>query len=134
MTAARRAASVAAVAALAMTAADASAKPGRLAGSLGIKVPKGAEADVRAVNRATGTVAAARPVGRTGRFRLTLAPATYLVVGTVVTPRGKIVQKRIGVSLRSGQKRKHTSLAARKRKRKRATSATCACASGLTGD
>jgi hypothetical protein len=123
MTAARRVACVAAVAALAMTTADASAKPGRLAGSLGIKVPKGAEADVRAVNRATGTVAAARPVGRTGRFKLTLAPATYLVVGTVVTPRGKVVQKRIGVSLRSGQKRKHTSLAARKRKRKRATSA-----------
>jgi hypothetical protein len=82
MTAARRVASVAAVAAVAVTAADASAKPGRLAGSLGIKVPKGAEAGVRAV-----------------------------------TPRGKVVQKRIGVSLRPGQKRTHTSLAARKRKR-----------------
>jgi hypothetical protein len=110
---------VLAAAALAATAAHASAKPGTFAGSLGIKVPKGAEADVRAVNRATGTVAAARPVGRTGRFTLALAPATYLVVGTVVTRQGKLVQKRIGVSLKSGQKRKRTSLTAPKRNRKR---------------
>jgi hypothetical protein len=44
---------------------------------------------------------------------------TYLVVGTVVTKRGTVVQKRIAVSLKSGQKRKRTSLTARKRKRKR---------------
>jgi hypothetical protein len=111
--------SVAVVLALAAMASTASAKPGTFAGSLGIKVPKGAQADIRAVNRATGTVAAARPVGRTGRFTLSLAPATYLVVGTVVTPRGKLVQKQIGVSLKSGQKRKRTSLTARRRKRKR---------------
>lgn len=110
---------VLAMAALAATAADASAKSGTFAGSLGIKVPKGAEADVRAVNRATGTLTAARAVGRNGRFSLALAPATYLVVGTVVTKQGKLVQKRIGVSLKSGQKRKRTSLAAPKRKRKR---------------
>ena len=113
-------AAVLAVAALGATTAHASAKPGTFAGSLGIKVPKGADADVRAVNRATGAVAAARPVGRTGRFSLSLAPGTYLVVGTVVTARGKVVQKRIGVSLKSGQKRKRTSLRARKRKRGRA--------------
>lgn len=107
------------VLALALSAADASAKPGRLAGSLGIKVPKGAEADVRAVNRATGVVAAGRAVGRSGRYALSLPPATYLVVGTVVTRKGKVVQKRIGVSLKSGQKRKRTSLNAPKRKRKR---------------
>jgi hypothetical protein len=114
-----RAAVTLAIAVLVATAADASAKPGTFAGSLGIKVPKGAEADVRAVDRATGTVAVARPVGRTGRFTLSLAPATYLVVGSVVTRQGKLVQKRIGVSLKSGQKRKRTSLAAPKRKRKR---------------
>jgi hypothetical protein len=111
---------VLAVTALAATAAPASAKPGTFAGSLGVKVPKGAEADVRAVNRATGTVAATRAVGRTGRFTLSLAPATYLVVGTVVTKQGKLVQKRIGVSLKSGQKRRRTSLTAPKRKRGRA--------------
>jgi hypothetical protein len=119
MTAARtRIALAVMVGALAMT-ADASAKAGRIAGTLGIKVPKGAQADVRAVNGATGTVAAARAVGRSGRFKLTLARGTYLVVGTVVTRRGKLVQKRIGVSLKSGQKRKGMSLKARKRKRKR---------------
>jgi hypothetical protein len=101
-----------------MGAAEASAKPGTFARSLGIKVPKGAAAGIRAVNRATGTVAAARPVGRSGRFSLSLAPGQYLVVGTVMTKQGKVVQKRIGVSLKSGQKRKRSSLKARKRKRR----------------
>ena len=105
--------------ALAVTTADAMAKPGTFAGSLGITVKKGAEAEIRAVKRSTGAVAVARPVGRSGRFRLSLAPGQYLVVGTVVTPRGKLVQKRIGVSLKSGQKRKGSSLKARKRKKKR---------------
>lgn len=109
--------------ALAVTTADAVAKPGTFAGTLGIKVQRGAEAEVRAVKRATGAVAEARPVGRSGRFRLSLAPGQYLVVGTVVTPRGKLVQKRIGVSLRSGQKRKGSSLKARKRKRPRSRAA-----------
>ena len=113
-----RAALLLAVVALAATAAPASAKSGTFAGSLGIKVPKGADANVRAVNRATGIVAAARPVGRNGRFSLSLAPGTYLVIGTVVTKQGKVAQKRIGVSLKSGQKRKRTSLKARKRKRR----------------
>jgi hypothetical protein len=118
MRAASSVAVVVAAAALAAPTAQASAKAGTFAGSLGIKVPKGANAEVRAVNRATGMVAAARPVGRTGRFSLSLAPGTYLVVGTVVTKRGKVAQKRIGVSLKSGQKRKRASLKARKRKRK----------------
>ena len=113
-------ASVSVAVALALAAADASAKPGTFAGSLGIKVPRGAEAGIRAVNRATGTVAAARPVGRSGSFSLSLAPGQYLVVGSVVTKQGKFVQKRIGVSLKSGQKRKRSSLKARKRKRRRA--------------
>jgi hypothetical protein len=111
-------AALALLAGLAASTASASAKPGVFAGSLGVKVPKGAQADIRAVDRATGSVAAAKPVGRAGRFSLSLKPGTYLVVGTVVTKRGKLVQKRIGVSLKSGQKRKRTSLKARKRKRK----------------
>jgi hypothetical protein len=58
-----------AVAALAATAASASAKSGTFAGSIGIPVPKGAQADIRAVDRATGAVGAARSVGRNGRWR-----------------------------------------------------------------
>ena len=112
-------ASVFVLAVLALTAADASARPGVFAGSLGVKVPRGAEADIRAVSRATGTVVAARPVSRTGSFSLSLTPGQYLVVGTVVTKQGKLVQKRIGVSLKSGQKRKRSSLKARKRRRGR---------------
>ena len=115
----KKAALLLAVAALAVTAAPASAKSGTFAGSLGIKVPKGADANVRAINRATGAVAAGRSVGRNGRFSLSLAPGTYLVVGTVVTKQGKVLQKRVGVSLKSGQKRKGASLKARKRKRKK---------------
>ena len=110
---------VVAVAVLAAPTAHAAAKRGTFAGSLGIKVPKGANAEVRAVDRATGIVGAARPVGRKGRFTLSLAPGTYLVVGTVVTRRGRLAQRRIGVSLRSGQKRRRTSLTAPKRKRRR---------------
>ena len=108
-----------ALALVAAPAVHAAAKPATFAGSLGIKVPKRATADVRAVDRATGIVAAARPVGRTGRFSLSLPAGTYLVIGTVVTSGGKVAEKRIGVSLKSGQKRKRTSLTARKRKRKR---------------
>jgi hypothetical protein len=107
------------VVALAVTTADAMAKPGTFAGSLGVKVQKGAQAEIRAVKRTTGAVALARPVGRSGRFSLSLAPGQYLVVGTVVTQSGKLVQKRIGVSLKSGQKRKGSSLKARKKKKKR---------------
>jgi hypothetical protein len=112
-------AALAILAALVASTASASAKPGVFAGSLGAKVPKGAQADIRAVNRATGAVAVSEPVRRTGRFSLSLRPGTYLVVGSVVKTGRKLVQKRIGVSLKSGQKRKGTSLKARKRKRKR---------------
>jgi hypothetical protein len=99
------------------SAAHAAGKPGTFAGSLGVKVPKGAAAQVRAVDRATGTVAAARQLGRNGRFTLSLPAGTYLVVGTVMTDR-KVVEKRIGVSLKAGQKRTNSVLTA-KRKRKR---------------
>jgi hypothetical protein len=99
------------------SAAHAAGKPGTFAGSLGVKVPKGAAAQIRALARATGAVAAARDVGRNGRFSLSLPAGTYLVVGSVMTDR-KVVEKRIGVSLNAGQKRKNSVLTA-KRKRKR---------------
>ena len=108
-----------AVATLGATAAHASAKPGTFAGSLGVKVPKGAERRRPRDQPRDGRVAATRVGRQAGRFSLSLAPGTYLVVGTVVTKQGKVVQKRIGVSLKSGQKRKDAKLTARKRKRKR---------------
>ena len=104
--------------ALPLPAAHAAPRPGTFAGSLGVRVPKGAQADLRAIDRATGTIAAARTVGRSGRFSLSLAPGSYLMVGTVVTRQGRLVQKRIAVSLKSGQKRKNARLTARKRKRR----------------
>ena len=98
--------------------AHAAAKRGTFAGSLGVKVPKGAQADLRAINRKTGAIAATRSVGRTGRFSVSLTPGAYLMVGTVVTAQRKVVQKRIAVSLKPGQKRRNTKLTAKKRKRR----------------
>lgn len=100
------------------TAVAVAAKPGTFAGTVGVRVPPGAQADVRAINRATGVVARAGDVSRNGRFSLSLARGTYLVVGTVVTPAGRIVQKDVGVSLRPGQRRRGSSLTARPRKRR----------------
>ena len=100
----------------------AEAKPGTFAGSLGLRVPKGADASVRAISRANRTVTETREVGRRGRFSLRLKPGTYLVVGTVVPKPGggRVALQRVGVSLKSGQVRKRTSLKKRKRKRRRA--------------
>jgi hypothetical protein len=112
--------------ALPATVAHAADKPGTFAGSLGVKVPKGAQADVRAIDGSTGAVAAVRTVGRAGSFSLSLRPGSYLVVGTVVSKQRKLVQKRIAVSLKAGQKRKHASLTAPKRKRKRSRRAQAA--------
>lgn len=112
--------------ALPATVTHAAGKPGTFSGSLGITVPKGGHGEVRAVDRASRAVGAARPVGRTGRFSLSLPAGAYLVIGTVVTPKGKVLQKRIGVSLKPGQKRKSAKLTARKRRRKAKRSAHAA--------
>lgn len=92
--------------------------PGTFAGSLGVQVPRGAEAEVRAIDRSTGAVAATGRVGRTGAFRLRLPAGAYTVIGTVV-PRArgaKPITVVSGVSLRPGQRRTKANL---KRKRKK---------------
>ena len=117
-----------ALAAAVLPAATASgaAKPGTFAGTLGVKVPAGAQADVRAINRASGVVARVDDIGRNGRFSLTMPKGVYLVVGTVITPAGRVIQKDIGVSLRAGQKRRGSRLTARPRKRRPKASAAFA--------
>jgi hypothetical protein len=97
--------------------AQAAAKPGVFAGTLGVKVPKGGHATVRAIDAASSTVVAARDVGRTGAFSLSLPPGPYVVRGVVVPRRGPVVTKTIAVSLKPGQRRTHTKLTARKRPR-----------------
>lgn len=96
--------------------APAAVKRGVFAGSLGVTVPRGADAEVRAVNRATGTLAAAREVGRSGRFTLSLPPGSYTIVGSIVRPGARPTQVVSGVTLKSGQRRTKTNL---KRKRKK---------------
>ena len=74
--------SVCVVVALSVTTAEAMAKPGTFAGSLGIKVPRGAEAEIRAVPRATG-----RSRGAAGRPERALQP---------LAPSGAVPRRRHG--------------------------------------
>jgi hypothetical protein len=103
----------------------ASPRPGVFAGSLGIKVPKGAHATVRAVDAASGVVVAAKDVRRAGTFSLRLPAGPYVVRGVVVPRRGRAIAKAIAVSLRPGQRRRAVKLTARKRRavRRRARAA-----------
>ncbi|MEI2702967.1 MAG: hypothetical protein V9E83_11270 [Baekduia sp.] len=97
-----------------------SAKPGTFAGSLGLTIPKGAEAEVRAIDRASGTITRARGVPRSGAFSLSLPAGQYLVVGSVVPRPGrgaKITQTQVAISLKAGQRRTKSKLTARKKKR-----------------
>lgn len=117
---------LAAMPALALPSAGAAAapRPGTFAGTLGVAIPKGAQAEVRAISGADGRVAATRTVGRNGRFSLTLPPGAYVVAGAVIPAKGatrSLVQTRIGVSLKAGQKRTKASLKAKRRKRRATT-------------
>ncbi len=97
-------------------------KKGTFAGTLGVAVPKGALTSVQAVSRADGTIAASIAARRSGAFSLSLAPGTYLVIGTIV-PRpggGRVTQVRTGVTLKAGQKRAKANLKKAKRERKKA--------------
>lgn len=111
------------------TATSAAPKRATFAVTLGIAVPQGGKGEVRAINRADGTVAAVRSVGRSGRFSLALPAGQYVVVGAVLPGRGRgraLTQTRVAVSLKRGQRRTKASLKARRRrpaKRKRARSA-----------
>lgn len=96
--------------------AGAATPNGTFAGTLGLRIPKGGHATVRAVNVATGVVAAAKDVGRTGAFSLTLPPGPYVVRGVVVPRRGRVVAQAIAVSLKPGQRRRRAKLNARRHK------------------
>lgn len=101
-------------------------KPGTLAGSLGVKVPRGGEAEVRAVDRATGVVAASGVVGRSGAFRLRMPAGAYTVIATVLSPKkgAKPVTVVSAVTLKPGQKRTKANLKRKRKKRpKRARAA-----------
>lgn len=100
---------------LSASADAASPRPGVFAGSLGVKVPKGGHATIRAVGAASGVVVAAKDVGRSGTFNLKLPAGPYLVRGVVLPRRGRAITKTIAVSLRPGQRRKGAKLTARKK-------------------
>src|SRR5215212_3992707 len=104
---------------LATSAGAASPKPGVFAGSLGVKVPKGGHATVRAIDAGSSVIVASKNVGRSGAFSLKLPAGPYRVRGVVLPRRGKVVTKTTAVSLRPGQRRKHAKLTARKKKAKR---------------
>lgn len=108
----RRACSIAGLAAvlatvLAAAAGAATPKAGSLTGTLGVKVPKGAHAELRAVSLADGTVTATRSLPRSGAFKLGLPAGPYLLLGAIV-PRpggGAPTLVRTAVSLKPGQRR-----------------------------
>ncbi len=103
--------------------AQAAARPGVFAGTLGMKVPAGGHATIRATEAGGGVVTAAKDVGRSGAFSLRLPPGAYVVRGIVIPRRGRPRTKSIAVSLRPGQQRRRSKLTARKRKRAKKRSA-----------
>jgi hypothetical protein len=94
-------------------------KPGVFSGSLGVKVPKGGHARVRAIEAAGGVVVAAKDVSRSGVFSLRLPPGPYVVRGVVLPKRGAVITKSIAVSLKPGQRRRNAKLTARKKTTRR---------------
>ncbi len=95
-------------------------KAGSFSGTLGVKVPRGARAEIRAISRADGTVTAVRSLPRSGAFKLGLPAGSYLVLGTVV-PRpggGAVTQVRTAVSLRPGQRRAKVNIKKTRKRRK----------------
>ncbi len=117
----RSAVIVALVAAVAIGApAAGAATSGTFAGSLGVTIPKGSQAEVRAISRADGRIAATQTVGRSGRFSLKLPAGSYVVSGLVVPAKGSAAtlrRTRIGVSLKAGQRRTRAKLRTKLRKR-----------------
>src|SRR5258707_11403386 len=93
-----------------MTARAAAPRPGVFAGKLGVKVPKGAKASVRAIDASSSVVVASKDVGRSGAFSLSLPAGGYIVRGVVVPRRGAVVTKSAAVSLKPGQRRKGSKL------------------------
>ncbi|MCD6726999.1 MAG: hypothetical protein LT070_07135 [Solirubrobacteraceae bacterium] len=74
---------------------------GRVTGSL----PKRSLTEVRAFDAASGTIAAAAGVGRSGAFRLSLPPGGYLLTTTTVPRRGAVRRRVTPVTLAGGQRR-----------------------------
>jgi hypothetical protein len=66
----------------------AAAPAGVLTGTVGA-VPKGARAEVRAIDLSTGAVVGARTLGRTGAFTLRLLAGGYLLADAIVPRRGR---------------------------------------------
>lgn len=97
------------------TAVAATPKPGSFSGALGVTVPKGAAAEVRAIDRVTGAVAGTASVSRTGAFTLRLPAGAYTVIGTVLPKKGPATRIVSAVSLKAGQKRTKADLKHSKR-------------------
>lgn len=96
-------------------------KPGVFAGTLGVQVPAGARAQVRAIDGTSGLVVAAARTNRAGAFRLRMPPGQYYVAGSVMLPRGAARRVGVAVSLTAGQRRAGARLTARRGKAARAT-------------
>lgn len=103
------------------TSAAAATPSGSFAGSLGVTVPKGAQADVRAINRGTGQVVKAGKVSRTGAFSLKLPAGAYQVIGTVASERARPAIVSAALTLKGGQKRTKANVKKARKKKKKKT-------------
>ena len=95
-------------------------KPGVFAGSLGVAVPRGGTAVVRAIEHGSGRLVEGAKAGRGGRFSLTLPPGAYAVASTIVSRTGRrTTQPLVGLTLKAGQRRTKASLKKAKRPKKK---------------
>ena len=101
------------------TAEAATPRPGVFAGSLGVAVPKGGHATVRAIDAVSGTIVAAKDVRRSGAFSLSLPAGGYVVRGVVLVKR-RVITKTVAVSLKPGQRRRGAKLTRGRKARRKA--------------
>ncbi len=97
------------------------AASGVVSGTLAGPLPKtgSGEALVSVVSLSDFRVVAARTLGRTGTFSLSVPAGTYALVATVVSFHGAIVSRAVAVSVRSGQRRTKLRLSVKKPKKKK---------------
>ena len=107
-------------------AAPAHAAPGGvLSGTVGA-VPKGSQAEVRAIDLSTGAVVGTRTPGRSGAFTLRLPAGGYLLASAIVAQRGRSApaETALPVSVTAGQRRAGLPLRPRRAKRTKRRRAT----------
>lgn len=118
-----------------LPAVAAAATTGSVAGALGAKPPKGAEATVVATSLLDGSVVSASPITPKGSFKVTL-PAGPYALSTSVVPKpggGAVTTGVVPVSLKKGQKRTKLKVTTKKLKLRKGKTSSDAHAGRAVG-